>query len=328
MVRIPATIFLICFAKAVATSANSAHILHQLPQRSPSPVLPADHHARNPFTDLVFLSHLETSFGENFPSLTKRQDNPIRDDLINGECNDVIIIFARGTGGAGNIGFGLGPSFVAKVEAALARRVIVQGVLPYAADILGYLQGGSAEGGRSMKALTERAARQCPDAQIVLSGYSQGAQVTHLAAGLLSPTFFPRIAAIVTFGDPKRDDAFPGILNSKSLVICNPGDLICDGQPIVKEEHSSQAYGVRMPEAVVWIKDRISTRVNKSSSSASWDITSTTSTTTDDISTSALTGAITISTIAGSSTLVSATTTDLPPAATSTSSAFSIKIPR
>lgn len=174
MVRIPNTVFLISFilAMTVTASPNSPHILHQSPPRSPSRTLPANLLTNSPlYPDAAFLSNLEASFREKSLPLTKRQGNPTRDDLVNGECNDVIIIFARGTGAAGNIGLGLGPSFVAKVEAALPERTIVQGVLPYAADILGYVQGGSAEGGRSMKALTERAARQCPNAQIVLSGY-------------------------------------------------------------------------------------------------------------------------------------------------------------
>jgi len=176
MIEIPSTLLLIVLigfvsATAVATSPSSAHIFHQSPPRSPAPAIPAYHLTSSSLADSTLLSDLETSFLGKSLSLSKRQGNPTREDLINGKCNDVIIIFARGTGGAGNIGLGLGPSFVAKVEAALPGRVIVQGVLPYAADILGYLQGGSAEGGRSMKAFTERAATQCPDAQIVLSGY-------------------------------------------------------------------------------------------------------------------------------------------------------------
>ncbi|RPB27264.1 cutinase-domain-containing protein [Terfezia boudieri ATCC MYA-4762] len=330
MIRIPSIVVLLIgfiSAKAV-TSRSSAHIFHQSPPKFLPPALPADHLASGRFADAAFFSKLEISFREKSLSLTKRQGNPTRDDLINGACNGIIIIFARGTGGAGNIGLGLGPSFVAKVEAALPGRVIVQGVLPYTADILGYLQGGSVEGGRSMKALTERAATQCPDAEIVLSGYSQGAQVTHLAAGLLSPTLSRRIAAIVTFGDPKRDDAFPSTLNSKSLVICNSGDLICDGQPIVKEEHSSQAYEARVPEAVAWIKARISPRNDKPSSSTSSSITTTIATT---ISTSALTEIIPNSTTVGLTTtlsLVNVTSTNVLPASTSTSTVSRIRIPR
>ncbi|KAF8457000.1 cutinase-domain-containing protein [Terfezia claveryi] len=337
MIRIPSiVVFLIGFisAKAVTSSLNSANIFHQPPPKSLPPALPANHPVSGRFADAAFFSNLETSFREKPLSLTKRQSNPTRDDLINGACNGIIIIFARGTGGAGNIGLGLGPSFVAKVEAALPGRVIVQGVLPYTADILGYLQGGSAEGGRSMKALTERAAMQCPNAQIVLSGYSQGAQVTHLAAGLLSPTLFPRIAAIVTFGDPKRDEAFPSTLNSKSLVICNSGDLICDGQPIVKEEHNSRAYEARVPEAVAWIKARISPRNVKSSSSASSNITRTsniTATIATTISTSTLTEIIPNSTTLGLTTTLSpvnVTSTNVLPTSTSTSTVSRIQIPR
>jgi len=165
MFRIPNIMYIMGLISVTA----ALNIFHPLPPIPPSPAPPVDYISSNPPTDPSFLSNLEASFLGK--SLDKRQGNPTRDDLINGKCNDVIIIFARGTGAEGNIGFGLGPSFIAKVEAALPGRVIAQGVLPYAADLIGYLQGGSAEGGRSMKALTERAAKQCPDAQIVLSGY-------------------------------------------------------------------------------------------------------------------------------------------------------------
>lgn len=122
--------------------------------------------------DSTLYSTLEQSFRESLETtIDKRQGVSVRDDLIRGECNDIIVIFARGTGGAGNIGYGFGPSFISAMEAAFPGKVIAQGVLPYAADLLGYLHGGSAEGGESMRLLTERAARQCEGAQIVLGGY-------------------------------------------------------------------------------------------------------------------------------------------------------------
>ena len=71
--------------------------------------------------------------------------------------------------------------------------------------------------------------------------YSQGAQVVHLAAAQLSATVQSRVVAAVTFGDPNRDKALPGVLESRRRTFCAAGDLICAGQIIVLPPHLS--YG-------------------------------------------------------------------------------------
>jgi cutinase len=178
--------------------------------------------------DTAIYSKIDNLFSKaaasSSPAIRVRQSSDTRNDLIDGMCDDVIIIFARGTYGApnyapdplvrcdvdlvvigsGNIGTGIGPAFVDAVSAAEPGRVIVQGVLPYPALVSGYLAGGSEIGADSMAALTSRAASQCPSARIVLGGYSQGAQVTHKAAARLNSALFPRIAGIVLFGDPNN----------------------------------------------------------------------------------------------------------------------------
>lgn len=53
-----------------------------------------------------------------------------------------------------------------------------------------------------MADLTVKAAKQCPNASIIWGAYSQGAQVTHKAAALLSASYYSRIKQIVLFGDP------------------------------------------------------------------------------------------------------------------------------
>ncbi|KAI5850745.1 cutinase [Tricharina praecox] len=134
--------------------------------------------------------------------------------------------------GSGNLGTGVGPAFVDAVSAAEPGRVIVQGVLPYPALVIGYLAGGSEEGAESMVALTQKAATQCPSAQIIWGGYSQGAQVTHKAAAKLPTALYSKIAGIVLFGDPYDGDAFPGTLNNNVRTFCNDDDPICDGLPL------------------------------------------------------------------------------------------------
>ncbi|KAB8212935.1 cutinase [Aspergillus novoparasiticus] len=57
----------------------------------------------------------------------------------------------------------------------------VQGV-PYAAYIDGYFAGGDREGAKMIVSLVEMAKGLCPNTSVVLAGYSQGAQIIHLAA--------------------------------------------------------------------------------------------------------------------------------------------------
>jgi cutinase len=70
---------------------------------------------------------------------------------------------------------------------------------------------------------------------------SQGAQVTHKAAGLLSEAVIERVAAVVVFGDPDKVLPFPEPLDTREITFCNSADLICDGIPIVKDAHRTYA---------------------------------------------------------------------------------------
>lgn len=54
-----------------------------------------------------------------------------RNDLIDGKCNDVIIIFARGSTEPGNIGITMGPVFFDVIEKVEPGRIIAQGVNDY-----------------------------------------------------------------------------------------------------------------------------------------------------------------------------------------------------
>ncbi|KAI5851614.1 cutinase-domain-containing protein [Morchella snyderi] len=182
------------------------------------------------------------------------KDVSTRNDLIDGECNDIIVIWARGSSEPGNVGITLGPPFFDAIEEAEPGRTIVQGV-NYPAEDSGYFMGGSRTGAEYMASMVSLAASQCPDSLVVLGGYSQGAQVTHLAANHIPEDLYSMIAAIVLFGDPYDGDAFPGSLNDNVATFCNEGDLICDGIPIILPVHLSYDHDVC--EAADYIAARV-----------------------------------------------------------------------
>lgn len=72
-------------------------------------------------------------------------------DVKDGDCGHVTLIFARGTGEPGNVGSLVGPEFYSALETAVgSASVVFQGVNDYDASIDGYLEGGSTEGASNM----------------------------------------------------------------------------------------------------------------------------------------------------------------------------------
>lgn len=179
------------FAVLLAVTASAVPV--------PDPIPSAAYHS---FDQMGKLSAELAKRNEGSP-LAKRQFdyNVIRNEL--GECKPVTVIFARGTIELGNVGSISGPPFFNALDVVLgAENVAVQGV-DYPADILGYLEGGDRGGASRTAALLNQAASQCPDTQIVLSGYSQGAQVVHLGEKQVSAEVAARIAAVVSAPEPQ-----------------------------------------------------------------------------------------------------------------------------
>ena len=102
--------------------------------------------------------------------LGKRQSLSDTENQL-GLCRPITVSFATGTLEVGNVGELTGPPFFIALDALLCDdNVGVQGV-DYPATIEGYLEGGDPGGAATLASLTEQAAPQCPDTQIVLSGY-------------------------------------------------------------------------------------------------------------------------------------------------------------
>ncbi|KAI9659349.1 MAG: condensin complex subunit Cut3 [Bathelium mastoideum] len=79
----------------------------------------------------------------------------------------------------------------------------------------------------------------CPSQKFVLVGYSQGADVVHLATSQLDPSYYPAIDAIVVFGDPgnrgpgafdplgSAEPPFPAALTNRVKENCAFNDPVC-----------------------------------------------------------------------------------------------------
>lgn len=114
-----------------------------------------------------------------------------------GQCAPITVIFARGTVEPGNVGDLAGPQLFNALDILYGdSNVAVQGV-NYPATIAGYLGGGDVGGAATLAALTNQAASQCPQTQIILSGYSQGAQLVHLGVEQISAQVASRVKAVV-----------------------------------------------------------------------------------------------------------------------------------
>ena len=136
-------------------------------------------------------------------ALSKRQadDDVERNELTdvpNVGCKPITVIYARGTFELGNVGSFVGPPFFNNLDDLIgADNIAVQGV-DYPASLVGYLEGGDPGGAQTTADLLNQAASDCPDTQIVLSGYSQGAMEVHLGEAMVSAEVAGHIAAVVS----------------------------------------------------------------------------------------------------------------------------------
>ncbi|KAI4128951.1 MAG: hypothetical protein LQ347_003970 [Umbilicaria vellea] len=173
-----------------------------------------------------------------------------------GQCAPITVIFARGTVEPGNVGDLAGPQFFNALDILYGdSNVAVQGV-NYPATIGGYLGGGDVGGAATLAALTNQAASQCPHTQIILSGYSQGAQLVHLGVKQISAQVASRVKAVVVFGDPDQGQALQNISPSIVDSFCFADDFICHGLPIVDTFHLS--YALDATAGALFVKSLVS----------------------------------------------------------------------
>ncbi|KAJ7599421.1 cutinase [Mycena floridula] len=180
---------------------------------------------------------------------------PAVDKRAAAACTDVIVIFARGTTETAPIGTIVGPPLQAALQSLLGTKTLAFTGVDYPADIAGFLEGGDPQGSITMANDLTNAANSCPNAKIISSGYSQGGQLVHNSAKMLSAAVTARISAAVIFGDPDFGESVGSIPSSNVDVICHVGDDICAHGDLILPAHLT--YGADTPAAASFIVSKI-----------------------------------------------------------------------
>ena len=117
------------------------------------------------------------------------------EEVVEKKCALVTIIFATGTHPRGNVG-DVGLSLLVRAAQLIGRDNLVRQGVDYIGNFEHYFHGGAKDGGLEMARLAQLALSQCPDTQIVLGGYSQGAQIVHHSAHSLGPEVEDAVKAV------------------------------------------------------------------------------------------------------------------------------------
>ncbi|KAI0477056.1 putative cutinase [Xylariaceae sp. FL0804] len=159
-----------------------------------------------------------------------------------GMCEEVTVLFARGTDEPGNVGDLVGPPLFRFLEPKLAAAGYSYSIMGvnYTASVENYLNGDASEGTTMADEITNIYS-QCPDTKLVLGGYSQGGALVHNAAADLPASTMAKVAAITIFGDPDSSSAVAGIDASRVDIICHDGDNICEHGDVILLQHLTYA---------------------------------------------------------------------------------------
>jgi cutinase len=161
-------------------------------------------------------------------------------------CPDIEVVFARGTAEPSGIGR-VGQAFTDALSSQVGGRTVTSYAVNYPAS---YDFLTTAEGATDANARISAMAQSCPSTKMVLGGYSQGAAVMDMLAGVpplgnkigeigsappLSPTAAVTVAAVAAFGNPATKFGNPlssvGMFAGRAVDLCKDGDPICsDGR--------------------------------------------------------------------------------------------------
>jgi cutinase len=149
-------------------------------------------------------------------------------------CPDVEVVSARGTDQPPGVGI-TGQAFIDSLRSKLPHRNIGVYAVNYPAS--DDLVKSPLVGAGDARAHVQATVAQCPNTRIVLSGYSQGANVIDRITGELRPEVAGHVAAVAVFGNPRSTfasktvgSALPAISPlylPKTIDLCMPDDPVC-----------------------------------------------------------------------------------------------------
>ncbi len=99
------------------------------------------------------------------------------------ECKKMYFIYARGTGETGTMGRSVGPLMTSGLKQKFGDSNVVSEGVEYPADWDGAINGAinpkGAKGSIAMAGMAKKSLVDCPNTNVVLCGYSQGAEQVH-----------------------------------------------------------------------------------------------------------------------------------------------------
>jgi cutinase len=156
-------------------------------------------------------------------------------------CPDIEVIFARGTHDAPGLG-NPGQAFADTLRGLVGGRTMTTYAVNYPASY-DFLEAAS--GANDAAARIALMASSCPSTKLVLGGYSQGAAVVDMLAGVpplgnkigdvgsappLASNLIPNVAAVAVFGNPATKFSNPitsSVFGGRAIDLCKDGDPIC-----------------------------------------------------------------------------------------------------
>lgn len=161
--------------------------------------------------------------------------------VAEGPCPDIEVIFARGTNDSPGVGR-VGQAFIDGLRPLVGGRTVTGYAVNYPASF-DFLD--AAQGANDAAARVALMVAQCPSTRLVLGGYSQGAAVVDMLAGVpplgnkigeigsappLDARLQQSIAAVAVFGNPSAKFSLPltsSVWGGRAIDLCKDGDPIC-----------------------------------------------------------------------------------------------------
>ncbi|KAI1866108.1 uncharacterized protein JN550_007797 [Neoarthrinium moseri] len=200
---------------------------------------------KNSFITVFAILGLTSAFPVDQTHQLDARQLVISDELKLGKCAGSVFIFARGSTEADNMGAICGPQTCGDLKDNLGGDAICQGIGTvdgYAGDLASNFLSKNTNDLAIAGAvkMINQAATQCPEANILLGGYSQGTAVIDNAVQALSASVKSKVKGVVLFGFTRNAQdrgRIPGYDTSRTKVFCALGDLVCDNTLVITAAH-------------------------------------------------------------------------------------------